>query len=68
MHSRHCRAIPEEQIGNPTITLRDDGLYNILSRVALLDEDLPEATIVKCSLSIPKATYNVSRKTVYYTG
>ncbi|XP_029169625.1 uncharacterized protein LOC114939492 [Nylanderia fulva] len=60
--------IPEEQIGNPTVTLREDGLYNILSRVALLDEDLPEATIVKCLLSIPKATYNVSRKTVYYTG
>lgn len=56
------------QSGNPTITLRDDGLYNILLRIALLDEDLPETTIVKCLLSISKASYNVSRKTVYYAG
>lgn len=51
-----------------TVTLRDDGLYDILSRKTLVDEDLPEATIVKCLLGIPKATYNVSRKTVYYAG
>lgn len=60
--------IPEMQTENPTITLRDDGLYNILLRVTLLDEDLPETTIIKCLLSISKASYNVSRKTVYYTG
>ncbi|XP_032667602.1 uncharacterized protein LOC116842462 isoform X1 [Odontomachus brunneus] len=60
--------IPEKLARKPTVTLRDDGLYDILSRVALLDEDLPEATIVKCLLGIPKATYNVSRKTVYYAG
>ncbi|XP_011859773.1 PREDICTED: uncharacterized protein LOC105557199, partial [Vollenhovia emeryi] len=56
----------EKQSGIPTITLRDDGRYNILLRIALLDEDLPETTIVKCLLSISKASYNVSRKTVYY--
>ncbi|XP_036138805.1 uncharacterized protein LOC105832304 isoform X4 [Monomorium pharaonis] len=60
--------IPERQTGNPTITLRDDGLYNILLRVTLLDEDLPETAIVKCLLIISKASYNVSRKTVYYAG
>ncbi|EFN67384.1 hypothetical protein EAG_12794 [Camponotus floridanus] len=57
-----------ENLSTYSIELRDDGLYNILSRVALLDEDLLEATIVKCLLSIPKAAYNVSRKTVYYIG
>ncbi|XP_050452432.1 uncharacterized protein LOC126852015 [Cataglyphis hispanica] len=60
--------ISEKQIENPIVKLRDDGLYNISSRVAALDEDLLEATVVKCLLSIPKAAYNVSRKTVYYTG
>jgi len=68
LHSHHYRDTPEKQIGSPSVRLRDDGLYNILSRVALLDEDLLEATIVKCLLSIPKAAYNVSRKTVYYIG
>ncbi|KAK1135413.1 hypothetical protein K0M31_000011, partial [Melipona bicolor] len=58
--------VPEKQTAKPTVTLRDDGLYDILSRTALLDEDLPEATIVKCLLGIPKADYNVSRQTVYY--
>ncbi|KAL6258273.1 hypothetical protein P5V15_010211 [Pogonomyrmex californicus] len=60
--------IPKKQTENFAITLRDDGLYNILSRIALLDEDLPETTIVKCLLGISKASYKVSRKTVYYTG
>ncbi|KAL6420076.1 hypothetical protein ACFW04_014141 [Cataglyphis niger] len=59
--------ISEKQIENPIVKLRDDGLYNISSRVVALDEDLLEATVVKCLLSIPKAAYNVSRKTVYYT-
>jgi len=48
--------------------LRNDGLYNILLHVSLLDEDLPETTIVKCLLSIAKVSYNVSRKTIYYAG
>ncbi|KYN01581.1 hypothetical protein ALC62_07624 [Cyphomyrmex costatus] len=61
-------SIPKRQIENPTIKLRDDGLYNILLSIILLDEGLPETTIVKCLLSISKALYNVSRKTVYYTG
>ncbi|XP_076243454.1 uncharacterized protein LOC143184831 isoform X2 [Calliopsis andreniformis] len=60
--------VPEKQTGKPSVTLRDDGLYDILSRTALLDEDLPEAAIVKCLLGIPKANYNVSHKTVYYPG
>ncbi|XP_011646140.2 uncharacterized protein LOC105432862 [Pogonomyrmex barbatus] len=59
--------IPKKQTENFAITLRDDGLYNILSRIALLDEDLPETTIIKCLLGISKASYKVSRKTVYYT-
>ncbi|KZC13796.1 hypothetical protein WN55_05699 [Dufourea novaeangliae] len=58
--------VPEKQTVTATVTLRDDGLYDILSRTALLDEDLPEAAIVKCLLGIPKANYNVSHKTVYY--
>ncbi|XP_026300392.1 uncharacterized protein LOC409257 isoform X1 [Apis mellifera] len=58
----------EKQAAKPTVTLRADGLYNILSRTALLDEDLPETAIVKCLLGIPKVNYNVSRKTVYYPG
>ncbi|XP_076167283.1 uncharacterized protein LOC143146674 isoform X1 [Ptiloglossa arizonensis] len=60
--------VPEKQTVRPTVTLRDDGLYDILSRKALLDEDLPEAAIVKCLLGIPKANYNVSHQTVYYPG
>ncbi|XP_017884146.1 uncharacterized protein LOC108627418 isoform X1 [Ceratina calcarata] len=61
-------SVPEKQTAKPTVTLRDDGLYDILSRTTLLDEDLPEAAIVKCLLGIPKANYNVSHKTVYYPG
>ncbi|XP_033206564.1 uncharacterized protein LOC117166586 isoform X1 [Bombus vancouverensis nearcticus] len=60
--------VPEKQTAKPTVTLRHDGLYDILSRTTLLDEDLPEAAIVKCLLGIPKANYNVSHKTVYYPG
>lgn len=63
-----CRGILTKQARKSSVTLRDDGLYNISSRIALLDEDLPEAAIIKCLLSIPKASYNVSRKTVYYAG
>ncbi|RLU20168.1 hypothetical protein DMN91_006775 [Ooceraea biroi] len=61
-------SISEKQATKPIVTLRDDGLYDVLSRMTLLDEDLPEAAIVKCSLSIPRANYNVSRKTIYYAG
>lgn len=57
-----------KQMGNPIIIQRDDRLYNILSRITLLDENLSETTVIKCLLSIPKAIYNVSRKTVYYAG
>ncbi|XP_076222770.1 uncharacterized protein LOC116433344 isoform X1 [Nomia melanderi] len=60
--------LPEKQAAKPNVTVRKDGLYDILSRTALLDEDLPEAAIVKCLLGIPKANYNVSHKTVYYPG
>lgn len=60
--------VPIKQASKESITLRKDGLYNILSRASLLDEDLPEAAVIKCSLGIPKANYNVSRKTVYYPG
>ncbi|KAG7196396.1 hypothetical protein KM043_015923 [Ampulex compressa] len=60
--------VPEKRGEKPGVTLRDNGLYDILSRTALLDEDLPEAAIVKCLLGIPRASYNVSRKTVYYPG
>ncbi|CAK9799515.1 hypothetical protein ANTQUA_LOCUS2129 [Anthophora quadrimaculata] len=60
--------VPEKQTAKPSVTRRGDGLYDILSRTALLDEDLPKAAIVKCLLGIPKANYNVSHKTVYYPG
>ncbi|XP_076756329.1 uncharacterized protein LOC143426632 isoform X2 [Xylocopa sonorina] len=59
--------VPEKQTPKPSVTLRDDGLYDIVSRTALLDEDLPEAAIVKCLLGIPKANY-ISHKIVYYPG
>ncbi|XP_026670695.1 uncharacterized protein LOC108626522 [Ceratina calcarata] len=58
--------LPEKQPVKSTVTSREDGLYDILSRTALLDEDLPEAAIVKCLLGIPKANYNVSHKVIYY--
>ncbi|XP_020284601.1 uncharacterized protein LOC109855140 isoform X2 [Pseudomyrmex gracilis] len=60
--------VPEKQTAKPTVTLREDGLYDILSRVDLLDEELPEAAELKCTLDIPKANYSVSRKTIYYSG
>ncbi|XP_076386219.1 uncharacterized protein LOC100880577 isoform X3 [Megachile rotundata] len=44
------------------------GLYDILSRRVILDEDLPGAAIVKCVLGIPAANYSVSHETVYYPG
>lgn len=63
------RDIPEKQMSKPTITLREDGLYDILSRVELLDEELQEtAANLECILDIPKANYSVSRKIVYYPG
>ncbi|XP_076648276.1 uncharacterized protein LOC143356453 isoform X2 [Halictus rubicundus] len=60
--------VPEKQTAKPTVTMRNDGLYDILSRTALLDEDLPEAAIVKCLLGIPKANYSASHETLYYPG
>ena len=42
--------------------------YDILTRIDLEDEDLPELAIIKCTLSIPKAKYNVSREFVYEPG
>ncbi|XP_029174688.1 uncharacterized protein LOC114943263 isoform X2 [Nylanderia fulva] len=59
--------LPEKQTSRPTVTLREDGLYNILSRVDLLDEELPEAAELRCTLDIPRANYTVSRKSIYYS-
>ncbi|XP_070170571.1 uncharacterized protein [Polyergus mexicanus] len=59
--------ILDKQTSKPTVTLREDGLYNILSRVDLLDEELPEAAELRCTLDIPRANYSVSRKTIYYS-
>ncbi|XP_015110338.1 uncharacterized protein LOC107036707 isoform X2 [Diachasma alloeum] len=36
---------------------RDDGKYNITAILIAEDEDLPSQTVVKCTLSIPKANY-----------
>ncbi|XP_078046688.1 uncharacterized protein LOC144475039 isoform X2 [Augochlora pura] len=52
----------------PSVTMSKDGLFNILKRATLLDEDLPEPAIVKCLLGIPEANYSVSHNTVYYRG
>ncbi|XP_011159255.1 uncharacterized protein LOC105195521 isoform X2 [Solenopsis invicta] len=60
--------VPEKQTSKPTVTLRKDGLYNILSRVDFLDEELPEAAELKCILDIPRTNYSVTRKTIYYSG
>jgi len=63
-----CRDVADRQSPKPTVTLREDGLYDILSRVDLLDEQLPETAELECTLDIPRANYTVSRKTVYYSG
>lgn len=60
--------VPEKQTSKPTLTLREDGLYNILSRVDFLDEELPEAAELKCILDIPRTNYSITRKTIYYSG
>ncbi|XP_077282175.1 uncharacterized protein LOC143908392 isoform X1 [Temnothorax americanus] len=60
--------IPEKKTSKPTVTLREDGLYNILSRVDFLDEELPEAAELKCILEIPRTNYSMTRKTIYYSG
>ncbi|XP_024878025.1 uncharacterized protein LOC112458564 isoform X3 [Temnothorax curvispinosus] len=60
--------IPEKKTSKPTVTLREDGLYNILSRVDFLDEELPEAAELKCILDIPRTNYSMTRKTIYYSG
>ncbi|XP_028047932.1 uncharacterized protein LOC105833723 isoform X2 [Monomorium pharaonis] len=60
--------VPEKQTSKPTVTLRKDGLYNILSRVDFLDEELPEAAELKCILDIPRTNYSITRKTIYYSG
>lgn len=51
------------------VTLRRDGLFDIQSRIEILDEDLPEptATLV-CTLGIPKANYSASQIIVYNSG
>ncbi|XP_011858964.1 PREDICTED: uncharacterized protein LOC105556476, partial [Vollenhovia emeryi] len=60
--------VPEKQTLKPTVTLRKDGLYNILSRVDFLDEELPEAAELKCIIDIPRTNYSMTRKTIYYSG
>ncbi|XP_071579511.1 uncharacterized protein [Temnothorax nylanderi] len=60
--------ILEKKTSKPTVTLREDGLYNILSRVDFLDEELPEAAELKCILDIPRTNYSMTRKTIYYSG
>lgn len=51
------------------VTLRRDGLYDILSRIELLDEELPDATAtLECTLGIPKANYKATQMTVYNSG
>lgn len=49
------------------LIFREDGLYDILSRIDMLDEELPEAAELKCTLDIPRANYSVSRRTIYYS-
>ncbi|KAK0161913.1 hypothetical protein PV327_008314 [Microctonus hyperodae] len=52
----------------PDLTMRDDGKYNIMMRVAAKDEDLPSEALVKCNLAIPKANYSLPRQLTYYSG
>ncbi|EFN65334.1 hypothetical protein EAG_14925 [Camponotus floridanus] len=42
---------------------REDGLYDILSRRDMLDEELPEAAELKCTLDIPKTNYRMTTTT-----
>ncbi|XP_032678864.1 uncharacterized protein LOC116847696 isoform X1 [Odontomachus brunneus] len=61
--------VPNKQATKSTVTLRRDGLYDILSRIELLDEELPETTTtLECTLGIPKANYSASQMTVYNSG
>ncbi|XP_014481101.1 PREDICTED: uncharacterized protein LOC106747748 isoform X2 [Dinoponera quadriceps] len=61
--------VPDKQATKPIVTQREDGLYDILSRIELLDEELPEATAtLECILGIPRANYRVSRMTDYNSG
>ncbi|KAL6265747.1 hypothetical protein P5V15_002553 [Pogonomyrmex californicus] len=59
--------VTEKQSSKSTVTLRKDGLYNILSRVDFLDEELPEAAELKCILDIPRTNYSI-QKIIYYSG
>lgn len=63
------RDVQNKQATKSTVTLRRDGLYDILSRIELLDEELLETTTtLECTLGIPKANYSTSQKTIYNSG
>ncbi|XP_012280756.1 uncharacterized protein LOC105699911 isoform X2 [Orussus abietinus] len=57
--------VESEKPSKPVVTLRDDQRYDILSRVTLKHDELPESAVVKCVLSIPEAGYNVTREKIY---
>ncbi|XP_025263892.1 uncharacterized protein LOC105254096 isoform X2 [Camponotus floridanus] len=65
------KGIPDKSSSNKSMyndrIFREDGLYDILSRRDMLDEELPEAAELKCTLDIPKTNYSVSRRTIYYS-
>lgn len=62
------RDIPNKKATKPTLIMQENGLFDILSRIELLDEELPEATTLECTLGISKANYSVSQMIVYNSG
>ncbi|XP_033215380.1 uncharacterized protein LOC117171853 isoform X2 [Belonocnema kinseyi] len=59
----------QEYSTKPDVTMKAGSpYYNILARIDLENEDLQELAILKCTLSISEANYNVSRESVYQPG
>lgn len=64
-----CRGDETKYSTKPIVTMAaGTQYYDILTRLDLQDEDLPELATLKCTLSIPMANYNVSRELIYQPG
>lgn len=61
-------AVPLNETETPDLTMREDGKYDIMTQVSIMDEDLPRISLIKCTLSIPIANYTNPREFTYYTG
>ncbi|XP_044016469.1 uncharacterized protein LOC122857958 isoform X2 [Aphidius gifuensis] len=59
--------VPLNETETPDLTMREDGKYDIMTQVSIMDEDLPRISLIKCTLSIPIANYTNPREFTYYT-